>query len=41
MSPQIFIPTEELLIPTGINEADEKNKMQPVTVEGKISNCST
>ena len=40
---QIFIPTAELVILTGIatNEANAEIETQPVTVEGKISKCST
>ena len=38
----IFIPTAELVISTGTktNEANTEIKMQPVTVETKISKCS-
>ena len=40
---QNFIPTEEFVIPTGIvtNEANAETETQSVTVEAKISNCST
>ena len=40
---QIFIPTAELVILTGIatNKANAEIETQPVTVEGKISKCST
>ena len=40
---QIFIPTAELVIPTGTqtNEANTKNETQPVTVEARISKYST
>ena len=36
---QIFIPTAELVMPTGIatNEANAEIKTQPVTVDAKIS----
>ena len=39
----IFVPTAELVIPKGIatNEANTEIEMQPVTVEAKISKCST
>ena len=42
MIAQIFIPTAELAIPTGIptNEANAETETQPVTVEAKISKCS-
>ena len=38
---QSFIPTAELVIPTGTqtNEANAEIKTQPVTVETKISKC--
>ena len=40
---QNFIPTEELVIPTGTqtNKANAKIETQPVTVETKIRKCST
>ena len=40
---QIFIPTAELVIPTGTqtNEANAEIEAQPVTVETKIRYCST
>ena len=40
---QIFIPTAELVIPTGTqnNEANAEIETQTVTVEAKISKCST
>ena len=40
---QMFIPTSELVIPTGtqINEANEEIEMQPVTAEDRISKFST
>ena len=40
---QIFIPTAELLIPTGTqtNEANAEIETQPVTTETEISRCST
>ena len=40
---QIFIPTAEPLIPTGIaiNEAHAEIVRQPVTVDTKIRKCST
>ena len=40
---QSFISTAELLIPTGraTNEVNAEYEMQPVTVETKISNCTT
>ena len=39
---QTFIPTAELVIPTGTetNEANSENETQPVIVEPKISKCS-
>ena len=42
MISQIFIPTAELVIPTGTqtNEANAEIETQPVTVETKISNSS-
>ena len=42
MIAQIFIPTEEVVIPTGIaiNEANAEIEAQPVTVQTKISKCS-
>ena len=38
---QSFIPTAELVIPTGTqtNEANAEIETQPVTVETKISKC--
>ena len=43
MIAQIFIHTAELVIPTGTqtNDANAEIETQPVTVETKISNCST
>ena len=43
MIAQIFIPTSELVIPTVIatNEPNAESETQPVTVETKISKCST
>ena len=43
MVAQIFIPTAELVIPTGTqtNEANAGIETQQVTVETKISKCST
>ena len=40
---QIFIPTAELLIPTGMatNKANVEIETQPVAVKAKISQCST
>ena len=40
---QIFILTAEFVIPTGTqtNEANSDIETQPVTVEAKISMCST
>ena len=40
---QIYIPTEELVVPTGTqtNEANAEIEKQPVAVETKISKCST
>ena len=40
---QIFIPTAELILPTGTQttEANVEIETQPVTVETKISKCST
>ena len=40
---KMFNPTVELLISTGIqtNEAYADIEAQPVTVEGRISKCST
>ena len=40
---QIFIPTAELVIPKGTqtNEADSEIEIQPVTLEVKITKCST
>ena len=40
---QIFVPTAELLIPTGTqtNEASAEIEMEPVTVEARISKFST
>ena len=40
---QIFVPTAELLIPTGLqtNEASAEIEMEPVTVEARISKFST
>ena len=40
---QIFIPTVELVIPTGAqtNEVNAEIEPQPVTVETKISKCYT
>ena len=39
---QIFLPTVELVIPTGsqTNEANAEIETQPVTFETKISKCS-
>ena len=41
MIAQIFIPTAELVIPTGIatNEANAEIETQPVIFETKISKC--
>ena len=41
--PQVFIPTAELVIPTGpkTNEANAEIETQTVIVETKISQCST
>ena len=43
MITQIFIPTAELVMPTGTqtNEANAEIKTQPGTVEGRTSKCST
>ena len=43
MLAQIYIPTAELSISTGIatNEANTEIEAQPVTAETKISKCST
>ena len=43
MIPQIFIPTAELVIPTGTetNEENAKIEAQPLTVKAKISKCSS
>ena len=43
MIAQFFISTAELVIPTGTqtNEANAEIETQPVTVEDKISKCST
>ena len=43
MIAQLFIPTAELVIPTGkaTNEANAESEKQPVTVEAKISKCLT
>ena len=43
MIAQIFIPIVELVIPMGIAtiEANAEIETQPVTVETKISKCST
>ena len=43
MIAQIFIPTAELAIPTETqtNEANAEIETQPVTIETKISRCST
>ena len=40
---QIFIPTAELVIPTGkqTNEANGETETQPVTVKTKLSKCVT
>ena len=40
---QIFIPTAELIIPTGLAnyEANAEMETQPVTVEAQMSKCST
>ena len=40
---QIFIPTTELVKPTGIatNEGNAEIETQPVNVEAKMSKCST
>ena len=40
---QFLIPTADLLIPTGTptNEENAEIEIQPVTVETKISKCST
>ena len=40
---QIFIPTGELVIPTGTqtNEANTRIETQPITVEANLSKCST
>ena len=40
---QIFIPTAELVIPTRIaaSKVNAEIETQPVTVEAKISKCST
>ena len=40
--PQIFNPTKELFIPTGIptKEAKAEIKIHPVTAEAKIRKCS-
>ena len=42
MIAQTFIPTAELVIPTGIatNEANAEIETPPVAVEGKIGKCS-
>ena len=42
MIAQTFVPTVELVIPTGTqtNEANAKIETEPVTVETKISQCS-
>ena len=39
----MFIPTAELVIPTGTqtNESNAEIETQPVTVEVRISKCST
>ena len=39
----IFIPTAELVIPTGTqtNKANAETETQPVTIETKIKKCST
>ena len=43
MIAQIFIPTEELVIPTRTktNEANAETETQPRIVETKISKCLT
>ena len=43
MTIQIFIPTAELVIPTGTqtNKANAEIETKPVTFETKISKCST
>ena len=43
MITQIFIPTAELVMPTGAqtNEANAEIKTQPGTVEARTSKCST
>ena len=43
MIAQIFNPTTELVISTGTktNEANAEIETQPVTVEAKMSKCST
>ena len=43
MTAQIFIPTTELVIPTGTqtNEANAEIETQPVTVKERISKFST
>ena len=40
---QMFIPTTELVIPIGTqtNEDDAEIETQPITVETKLSKCST
>ena len=40
---QIFVPTAELVIPTGTqtNEANAEIETQQIIVETKISKCST
>ena len=43
VTPQIFVPTAELVIPTGTqtNEANAEIETQQIIVETKISKCST
>ena len=43
MITQIFIPTEELVIPTGkqTNKPTAEIETEPVTLETKISKCLT
>ena len=43
MTAQVFIPSSELVIPTGTqtNEASAEIETQPVTVKPKTSSCST
>ena len=39
---QIFIPTADLVVPTGTqtNDVNTEIEIQPVTVEAKITKCS-